>query len=232
MVECNIRLHGLQRKMIKKIMSTCLVMSLTGCSNLPLVSQLFGSSPKATTVGMLFEDDFSEESSGWDQYESSIGSTNYKKETYQIIVNEPTTDLFANPYKSFTDTIIEVEAARLEGPINNNYGIICRSQDEENFYAALITSDGYAGIFEVEDGKYKLLGHDEMIPVPAILGGTGTNLLHFECIGDSLAFAVNNSPVDAQTDKSFPKGDIGLIAGTFEEAGVHIAFDDLKVWQP
>jgi hypothetical protein len=218
--------------MITIIASGCLIAGLSGCSNLPLVNQLLGSSQKATTVGMLFEDDFSEENSGWDQYESEIGSTNYKNETYQIAVNEPITDLFANPYKSFTDIIIEVKAARQAGPISNSYGLICRYQDEENFYAALITSDGYAGIFEVENGSYKLMGHDEMIPVPAILGGTGTNLLHLECIGDSLAFAVNNSPVDAQTDKSFSKGDIGLIAGTFEEAGVQIAFDDLKVWQP
>ena len=101
------------------------------------------------------------------------------------------------PYTSYKDTIIEVKAARVTGPLDNSYGVICRYQNEENFYAALISSDGYAGIFEVNDGKYKLMGHDEMIPVPAILGGTAVNLIHFECVGTSLALAVNDEPVDA-----------------------------------
>lgn len=205
---------------------------LTGCSNFPLAAQLFNSTPEATAVGSLFEDDFSESGSGWDRFSSEIGSTNYDHEAYHIIVNEPVTDLFANPNLSYKDVIIEVKAARQSGPLDNSYGVICRYQDEQNFYAALISSDGYAGIFEVNDGRYKLMGHDEMIPVPAILGGTAANLIHFECIGTSLALAVNNEPVDAQEDKSFESGDIGLIAGTFEEAGVHIVFDDFKVRQP
>jgi hypothetical protein len=209
-----------------------LLLFLMGCSSFPLAGQLFKTSPESTAVGILFQDDFSETGSGWDRYVSEIGSTDYDNETYHIVVNEPITDLFANPYTSFKDVIIEVKAARVTGPVDNSYGVICRYQDEENFYAALISSDGYAGIFEVSDGKYKLMGHDEMIPVPAILGGTAVNLIHFECIGSSLALAVNGEPVDAQTDKSYESGDVGLIAGTFQEPGVDISFDDFIVRQP
>ncbi len=205
---------------------------LAGCSGLPILSQVFKPAPQATSVGMLFEDDFSETGSGWDRYESEIGSTNYDHETYQILVNKPLVDLFATPGGSYKDVVVEVKATRLSGPLNNSFGIICRYKDEQNFYAALISSDGYAGIFEVIDGKYHLLGHKEMIPVPAILGGTSANLVHLECIGNSLALAVNGSPVDAQQDKSYDDGDVGLIAGTFDEPGVRIAFDDFKVWQP
>jgi len=199
---------------------------------LPLISQFFNPSPQATTAGILFTDDFSETGSGWDRFQSEIGMTDYGDDAYHIEVNQPITDLFANPAQSFKDTVIEVTAYKQNGPANNSFGLICRYQDEQNFYAALITSDGYAGIFRVKNGKYKLLGHDSMLPVPAILGGTGSNLIHFECIGNSLALAVNGSPVDAQQDKSYDSGDVGLIAGTFEEAGIHIVFDDFKVWQP
>lgn len=218
--------------MKNKLIFYAMICLLTGCSNLPLVSQLLNTSPKATTVGLLFEDDFSEKDSGWDRYVSDIGSTDYADGAYHIIVNEPITDLFANPSETFEDVIIEVTATKQSGPDENSFGVICRYQDEENFYAALITSDGYAGIFEVNEGEYKLIGHKEMIPVPAILGGNASNLIYFECIGNSLSLAVNDSPVDSQTDKSFKKGDVGLIAGTFEDTGVHIAFDDFKVSQP
>ncbi len=181
---------------------------------------------------MLFFDDFSETKSGWDRFVGEIGFTDYKNKTYQIKVNEANTDLFANPYKLYDDVIIEVAAARIDGPTNNNFGVICRFQDEKNFYAAQISSDGYAGIFRMKDGVYKLLGQDTMIPVTAILGGTAANVIHFECIGRSLTLAVNGAPVDTREDKSFENGDVGLIAGTFEEAGVLVAFDDFQVMQP
>ena len=227
------KLHGLQENKMKKRLVLLLgTLFLTGCSSFPLFSQFISSSPQATTVGVLFQDDFSEKGSGWDRMVSEIGTTNYDDETYHIIVNEPLIDLFATPGHSFDDVIVEVTAARRSGPVNNSYGVICRYQDEENFYTALITSDGYAGIFEVRDGKYDLIGHAEMIPVAAILGGNGANLIHFECVGSSLLLVVNGSPVDAQTDKSYESGDIGLIAGTFDEPGVHIAFDNLTVTQP
>lgn len=205
---------------------------LSGCGKLPLISAFFDESPQATQASQLFFDDFSETKSGWDRFAGEIGSTDYKAKTYQIAVNEPNTDLFANPYKLYKDVIIEVKAARQAGPENNSYGVICRFQDEKNFYAAQISSDGYAGIFRMKDGVYQLLGQDAMIPVPAILGGPGVNTIHFECIGRSLALAVNGAPVDAREDKSFENGDVGLIAGTFEEAGTMIAFDDFSVTQP
>lgn len=205
---------------------------LSGCGKLPLVSTFLGDSPQATQDNQLFFDDFSETKNGWDRFSGEIGSTDYKNKTYQITVNEPNTDLFANPAKLYKDTIIEVTAARIGGPDNNSFGVICRFQDEKNFYAAQISSDGYAGIFRMKDGIYKLLGQDAMIPVPAILGGSAVNTIHLECIGRSLALAVNGAPVDAREDKSFENGDVGLIAGSFEEAGVVIAFDDFMVSLP
>jgi hypothetical protein len=205
---------------------------LIGCSSLPLFDQFLEPQPEATETGLLLSDDFSEAGSGWDRVESEVGSTNYDHDAYHIIVNKPMVDLFANPGVSYEDVIIEVKAARHSGPTDNSYGVICRFQNDQNFYAALITSDGYAGIFEVTDGQYHLMGHDEMIPVPAIQGGTSTNLIHFECIGNSLALAVNGTPVDAQQDKSYADGDVGLIAGTFEDPGVHIVFDDFTVREP
>ncbi len=216
----------------KAVIPLIAVILLAGCSSLPILNQVFKPAPQATTAGMLFEDDFSKSGSGWNHYTSEIGSTDYDHEAYHIIVNKPLVDLFATPGISYKDVVIEVKAARQSGPVNNSYGVICRYKDEDNFYTALITSDGYAGIFNVSNGKHNLLGHKEMIPVPAILGGTNVNLVHLECIGNTLALAVNGSPVDAQQDSSFTDGDAGLIAGTFDEPGVHIVFDDFKVWQP
>lgn len=218
--------------MVKQLFTGLMIILLSGCGSLPLVSNLLGKPPSPTRSSQIFFDDFSDNKSGWDRFSDVIGKTDYQNNTYQIQVNEPNTDLFANPGKIFKDVIIEVKAARTAGPDNNSYGLICRYQDDANFYSAQISSDGYAGIFRMKDGKLKLLGHDVMQPVPAILGGIAVNLIHFECVGTSLALAVNGALVDAREDKNFDNGDVGLIAGTFEEAGTRIEFDDFSVSQP
>lgn len=218
---------------MKRLPIAFLILWLAGCAKIPLVSNFLDSSTQsATQANQLFFDDFSETKSGWDHFSGEIGITDYKAETYQITVNEPNTDLFANPGQLFKDVVVEVTATRISGPVNNNYGVICRYRDENNFYSAQISSDGYAGIFRMKDGVLKLLGNESMIPVPAILGGTAENRIRFECIGSSLALAVNGTPVDAREDKSFDKGDVGLIAGTYEESGTLVAFDDFRVSQP
>jgi hypothetical protein len=222
----------LQKNRIMVFAIIVVALILSGCAKVPLVSTFLEEASKPTQTSQLFFDDFSEAKSGWDRFAGEIGSTDYKDKTYQISINEPNTDLFANPYKLYKDTIIEVKAAKVSGPVNNSFGIICRFQDEKNFYSAQISSDGYAGIFRMKDGAYRLIGQDAMIPVPSILGGSAVNTIHFECIGRSLALAVNGTPVDAREDKSFENGDVGLIAGAFEEAGVVIAFDDFSVSQP
>jgi len=220
-------------KKMKRLSVAFLVLWLAGCVKVPLVSNLLESSTQsATQASQLFFDDFSETKSGWDRFSGEIGITDYTAETYQILVNEPNTDLFANPGQLFKNVVVEVVASRISGPVNNNFGVICRYRDEKNFYSAQISSDGYAGIFRMKNGVLKLLGNETMIPVPAILGGTAENRIRFECIGSSLALAVNGTPVDAREDKSFDKGDVGLIAGTYEESGTLVAFDDFRVTQP
>ena len=131
-----------ETQMLKNIILGFVILLLAGCASAPLMSSLLGNSDKtATETSQLFFDDFSETGSGWDRFEGEIGSTSYQDETFQIRVNEPNTDLFANPGQLFKDVVIEVTANRLGGPLDNNFGVICRYQDEKNFYAAQISSD-------------------------------------------------------------------------------------------
>jgi hypothetical protein len=205
---------------------------LAGCGSAPLLQNILGGSAAPTQPSQLLVDDFSETKSGWDQFSGAIGSTLYADKTYRIAINEANTDLFATPGKLFRDAAVEVTAARVDGPTNNSFGVICRYKDPENFYSGQISSDGYAGIFRRRAGGYKLLGHATMIPVPAILGGTAPNRIRLVCAGTTLTLFVNNQQVDTIQDKSFDTGDVGLIAGAFDQPGVVVSFDDLVVTQP
>ena len=178
-----------------------------------------------------FVDDFSDPASGWGAASTESYVRGYDSGKYLIRIDVPHWFVWTMQDRTYKDVAVEV-LARSEGATDNHFGVICRYQDEKNFYSAQISSDGYAGIFRMKNGVLKLLCHESMLPVPAILGGASINSIYFECIGSSLTLAVNGVPVDTCDDKSFKDGDIGLIAGTYKEGGTLVAFDDLRVIQP
>ena len=209
------------------IICIALLMIFISCTRMPLLSSILDSSSENNSDEEVFWDDFSDKKSGWEPLQLDEGSAGYVGETYQIAVNMPNTDIFMTYARTFVNSEITVKAARIEGSDNNNFGVICRFKDPENFYAGQISSDGFAGIFKVEDGEYRLLGHQSMVPVPAIMGGSEENEIQFECIEKTLTLSVNNVLADSQQDDTFTSGEIGLIAGTVDGTIGIFQFDDL-----
>ncbi|MEN8172060.1 MAG: hypothetical protein ABFS03_04190 [Chloroflexota bacterium] len=181
---------------------------------------------------VLFQDDFSDTTSGWDQTTSEEGMTDYENGYYRILVNTDDMDIWANPGLDFADVIVEVEASKAGGPDDNDFGVICRYQDVENFYFFIISSDGYYAVGKVVNGDQQLIGDENMNPSDDINQGAALNQIKADCVGSQLAFYVNGSLLTAVEDSTFIDGDVGLIAGTFSEVGTDIHFDNFSVVQP
>jgi hypothetical protein len=186
----------------------------------------------ASEAGILFQDDFSDTGSGWDQSSLDTGLTGYVDGVYRIYVNEPSVDYWANPGRSFTDVRVEVEATKVGGPDDNDLGVICRYQDLDNFYFAVISSDGFAGIIKAERGEQTPLSSDALEPSDAVRQGNSTNTIRFDCVGDSLTLLVNGTQVATATDAEWTEGDVGLLAGTFDTPGTDVHFDNFEVREP
>ena len=107
------------------------------------------------------------------------------------------------PYKDFTDTRIEVLATKIGGPDENDFGVICRFQDINNFYSFSISSDGYWGIFKSVNGEWELIGKEFLQFNEYINQGQATNKIQAECIGDMLALYVNGEYLFEVEDDSF-----------------------------
>jgi hypothetical protein len=182
---------------------------------------------------ILFQDDFSDTGSGWDRYSDSTTVTDYENGGYRMYVNEENYDIWANPGRNFTDVSVEVSATRNAGPEENDFGIICRYQDIGNFYFLIIGSDGFYGIGIVADGNApELIDMESMLFTERINQGTGTNVIQADCEGENLTLSVNGTVLADVTDNRFSSGDVGLIAGTFDEPGTDILFDNFFVRQP
>jgi hypothetical protein len=188
--------------------------------------------PPRLTPPPIFFDDFSDPNSGWDRVNMDHKITDYQDGYYRIWVKDPNMDIWANPSLFFTNTIVEVDTYWGAGTYDNDFGVICRYQDTQNFYFAAISSDGFAAIIHLQDGSYNILGTDGMLPYTAIVQGEATNHIRFDCVRNTLTLYVNGQLLITVDDPSIENGDLGLIAGTYNEGGVDIYFDNFLVYQP
>jgi len=219
------------KKKVFLIVSLALIFTfvLSGCS----IIQKFLPIGKtgSTSSNVLFEDDFSKTSSGWDQTTSASGTTDYADGTYQILVNETQYDLWANPGKNFTDVSVQVDAVMLGGPMDNDFGILCRYKDVSNYYFGIISSDGYYAIGYLKDGTQDIFA-SQLEYSDAIKQGTESNRIRFDCVGDTLTLYANGTQLTQVKDSAHTSGDVGLMAGTFDTAGTNVSFDNFVVNKP
>ncbi len=181
---------------------------------------------------VLFKDDFSSQNSGWVTSEEPRSFSGYALDGFQFQSDIPNFQFWSVPGLNFKDVHVYAKARKISGPDDNLFGLICRYQDPQNFYALIIGSDGYYGIFKVNEGHQSLISQNHLDFNEVINRGNAENEIHALCDGDNLALIVNDTQLLSVQDASLEYGDVGLIAGNFSEAGVNILFDNFIVIKP
>ncbi len=207
------------------------LLALTACSVAP-------ESEPDTCDGpdFLFADDFSGEfDCGWALYDRGGGTATIDNAAMQLTVGQPGQLWWTNPSRSFDDVVITTEARQVDGPNDNAYGVICRYQDEENFYAFMVSGDGYFAIGKYQSGSETvtyLTPDAQFQPSDAINVGVASNELRVSCIGNQLSMEVNGIPLLSVTDPTFVNGDVGLAAATLQQGTTIVEFDNVRVTTP
>lgn len=181
---------------------------------------------------ILFRDDFSGQNIGWSTHEDSLSFAGFDLSGYRLWSRMPNFQFWSVPGLNFQDTLIQVRATKLDGPDDNLFGVICRYQNDENFYALMIGSDGYYGIYKRVEGVQTLVDQVHLDFSAAIAQGEAANTIQAVCRADQLALTVNDVRLIQVQDDTFSNGDAGIIVGNFTEPGVDILFDDFIVVSP
>ncbi|MEN8241203.1 MAG: hypothetical protein ABFS17_04740 [Chloroflexota bacterium] len=214
----------------RKLLVLAIVLSLTilACSAL---SNNSGNNTTDTgsSRDVLFEDDFSRTSTGWDRFESEEAATDYGDDVYRIQIKTEDYIAWAGPYVDFADVIIEVETYKASGGDDNGFGIVCRHVDVENFYFLEISSDGFAWIGKQYNAEFELLDSTESNQINL---GNATNDLRAECVGNRIALYINGTLELEAIDSDLSHGDVGLIAETYTSTSTEILFDNFIVTKP
>lgn len=224
-------------KIQKLFLSAAMFLLATACA-LPSLGGISGPTvepPIPAAGSVLFEDDFSNPSSGFRRFSTTEAAGDYDNGVYRFLINGAPLHYFSTLDARYTDTRIEVDTAKLDGPDSNLAGIVCRYNNVEgipSFYFMAISSDGYYAIGLSNDKGTVLLGQDQMGNSPNINTGVSINHLRADCVGNSLTFYVNGFPIAQASDSTLASGQVGLLAGAVDAGGVDIIFDRFIVIQP
>jgi hypothetical protein len=186
--------------------------------------------------GSLFFDDFSgEQNCGWVLYNQSGAVTAIEEGAFRISTSQPGQIWWSNPGRNFSDVVITTQARQVSGPDDNAYGVICRYQNEQNFYLFLVSGDGYYAIGKYQTGSDQItyLTGDGRFQFSDIINqGIATNQIRATCVGNELSLAVNGLPLATVTDPTFVMGDVGVGVSTLEPGTAVVEFDQLEVLAP
>lgn len=208
------------------LMALLSVLILAACLPVTPSEPLVSGAPGA----VLYSDDFSDNTSGWDRVLNDGGIMDYDSGGYRILVRGAKMNFWSTPPGNFGDVRIEADVTRLNGPLENRAGLICRYQNG-NYYFFVISSDGYYAIGKFTSGQAILIGQ-EMMVASDVIHSDGVNHLRADCIGETLTFYVNEMQVASTQDTDLASGGVGVLAGSFEEPGVDVLFQNFVVLQP
>ena len=185
--------------------------------------------PTRTLRPVVFSDDFSDPASGWDSGTDEDSEWGYQDGEYRILVKKPKWVVWLKPGTEYelANLSLSVEAHSVAGTDDNEYGVIFRYLDGDNFYMFSISSDGQYHV--------QMQLNDEWVTLKSwtksslINQGQATNLIRVEARGTELQFFVNGELLTIVDDATFASGNVGLVVGTFDEGGVEVRFDSLSV---
>jgi hypothetical protein len=178
-----------------------------------------------------WSDDFSDPSSGWNTESDSSAEVTYQDGAMRVFVKAANSLAWAYAGRTFSDFCLTVEATQMSGPDDNEYGVLVRMEDPDHFYRFSVSGDGYYLVSRYDGAEWENLAGD-WTTSDAILRGAATNHLEVVCQGATMAFIVNGIQLAQVEDSDYPRGDIGLYAGTFFERDVEIYFDNLHMEKP
>ena len=179
----------------------------------------------------LVEVDTFDQQGQWEQYSSpkgiELGVENGMYRAYTMNAGY----VWGLNKQSHSDVILEVEAVPMTIHYENGFGITCRSDPTNNGdgYYFMITGTGYYSIRIGQGNEVRPLV--DWQPSDAIHQELDTNRLRAVCIGNYLAFYVNDKLLATATDDVFQTGYAGLAVSASTDSDIDVAFDNFSIYQ-
>ncbi|MDQ3912482.1 MAG: CHAT domain-containing protein [Actinomycetota bacterium] len=186
---------------------------------------------------VLFRDNFSNASSGWNQAKEDNVGNYYDNGRYRIYAVGTTRFAISPIELPEQDVVVQVDASRTgDAPSSpsSNWGIICRSINNENFYQMGIGYDGHPYIRKLKNNGFSTLASGPSYQGSAIREGRSSNHIRGDCLGSKLTLYVNDQKVLEARDAEFGSGNVGLYVQDTGNGppGTDVSFDNFSISEP
>jgi hypothetical protein len=182
-------------------------------------------------ASLFFLDDFSDRNSGWRVDYAENWLMDYFQDGYHILINKPEMIAGSTLGVDYADVRVLVDARLIGGEEDNYLGVLCRYQDADNYYAAVISSDGFYGVLRrTQGGAPEVISGEYFLESIVINQHSALNLLEVSCVGSQIKLIVNGQQLADVTDTTIPSGDVGLVVGTFSAASTDVLFDNFTFY--
>lgn len=187
--------------------------------------------PVSAAANILFADDFSDPASGWPTIQNDRGGYGYRQDGYHIYVSQINAALWATTNRQDGDAQISVDARPLSATGSGYYGLLCRIQDNDNFYYFVVQNNGDFTIGKYKNAEFQSLTQGWQ-QNSAIRTGGQSNRLTAECAGNSLRFYANGTLLGEATDTDFASGFNGLVVAALDSQGFEVIFNNFLIAKP
>ncbi len=182
-----------------------------------------------TATAPAIRETFRDDSGGWDMESDDDVTRTLRGGAFYILVNTENILGWSSVPGEYADFYMTADALHVGGPLDNEIGLLFRIVDESNFYFFTVSSDGFYLLNKLVDGEWQSIV--DWTESSLIVQGEGqANSLGVLARGDELTLLINGEPVEVVGDDEFNAGGVAVAAGSFDEAGVEIAFDDFSLW--
>ncbi len=205
---------------------------LNGCSAIQKIQISQDKLPWKSSGEVLLQDDFKDDTTGWEIVNNVYELKGYSSEGYLISINNKGGRSISTTGLQFNDVKVQVETHKLTGSNDSYLGIVCRYQDSQNYYRFFVTPDGYTGLVRVVNGESSTLPGGKMMYNHDVNQDDDKNLLEVFCVGNQLSLLVNGKLAVTAEDEQLSNGDVGIFAETGQSGAGSFVFNNLIVSKP
>ncbi len=185
----------------------------------------------------LARDDFGSDRGVWSIGDYSDSGFAITDGTYVVTIKDTNLIAWGNyEATTYTDVAVEVQARDLsELPQNSKdwpgFGLICGYVDNNNFYYAGITADGYYVINKYKNGDIVGLSSSDAkwATTNDIVPFQKSYTIKLICSQGALSLYADGKLLGNYTDEDLGEGQVGVFVNSFDTKGVAVAFDNVVI---
>lgn len=127
------------------------------------------------------------------------------------------------------DQVVTATFETTGSPPDVGFGVVCRMQDEQNYYRLGVSNDGQYAIQRVRNGETTVLSGGKWQSNGAIRTTPGPFAVRGECVGDTLTLLNSNTEIASIRDRTIRGSHVGVFLESFAEPNAVVKVTSLAV---